>query len=239
MSTLSKYLILGILIATIAGCSDSPTNNDQATVTMQGEIESAAVTSTAQKGSVLAHGGNYADSLKITRVRILISELKLHRDKEDSIQGDRMVKTGPIMLQLDPSGAKAFASAPLPAGTYDKLKFEFHRFSSSEISLYLNDTVFADFVTNERSTVVIEGIVYVDGVATPFEFKSGVTANLEFKFDPSVTLNTGANTNLVVVVNAGKIFRESQSTKIHDPRDPRNQSELDGAIHAAFHCLKR
>lgn len=239
MSTFSRYLIIGALIATMVGCSDSPTGNDQATVTMQGEIESAAVTSTVQKGSVLAHGGSYADSLKITRVRILISELKMHRDKEDSVQGDRTVKTGPIMLQLDPSGAKAFASAPLPAGTYDKLKFEFHRFSSSEISQYLNDTVFADFVTNERSTVVIEGIVYVDGVATPFEFKSDATANLEFKFDPSVTLNTGANTTFVVVVNAGKIFREKQSTKIHDPRDPRNQSELDNAIRDAIHCLKR
>jgi hypothetical protein len=184
----------------------------------------------------MAGGGVTADSLRISRVRVLISELKLHRDKEDTLAGDKLVKIGPMMITIDTAGTHVFATSTVPPGSYDKLKFEFHRFSSNEVGQYLNDTNFAAFVTNERSTFVIDGTVYNNGVATPFEYKSNVTANLEFKFDNVLDLAAGSNTVIAVVVDPVLIFKDGQ---VLDPRDPGNANKIDNAIKSAIRALKR
>jgi hypothetical protein len=223
-----------------AGCSDSPTSSsDQATVSMRGELAGSAVGMTVRKDDAsrnMASSGVTADSLRISRVRVLISELKLHRDKEDTLAGDKNVKIGPMMITIDSAGARVFATGTVPPGSYDKLKFEFHRFSSSETGQYLNDTNFAAFVTNERSTFVIDGTVYNNGVAAPFEYKSDVTANLEFKFDNVLDMVAGSNTVIAVVVDPVMIFKDG---RVLDPRDPANESKIDNAIKSAIKALKR
>jgi hypothetical protein len=223
-----------------AGCSDSPTSNsDQATVSMRGELAQSSVGMTVRKdggSATIASTGVTADSLRISRVRVLISELKLHPSKDDSASGDKTVKTGPMMITIDSAGTHVFASTAVPAGTYDKLKFEFHRFSSSEVGQYLNDTNFADFVTNERSTFVIEGTVYNNGEAWPFEYKSDVTANLELKFPENLNLTAGTTTVIAVVVDPIMIFKDG---KVLDPRDPANESKIDNAIKSAIKALKK
>ena len=236
---LAALIVVGMASIAMVGCSDSPSgNSDQATVTMRAEMTQSAVGRTFLKDEAATIlSGVRADSLMVTRVRILVSELKLHRDKEDTVAGDKTVKVGPIMIQVDSTGTKTFTTATVPPGTYDKLKFEFHRLSSSEVGQYLNDTVFADFVTNERSTVVIEGRVYNGGTATPFEYKSDMTANLSLKLEPAVTLNAGSNTTLVVVVDPVAIFRSGSD--VLDPRDPGNENTIDNVIKDAIKALKK
>ncbi len=232
--------ILGFAAITavvMAACSDSPTNSDQAAVTMQAEIASPVVTSTATKQTAIAGGGATVDSLRVTRVRILVSELKLHRDKEDDINGDHNVKVGPMMLQADASGARVFATGAIPPGSYDKIKFEFHRFSTNEVAQYLADSVFADFVTDQRSTVVIDGIAYVDGRAWPFTYKSDVTANLTLKFESVVALSTSGANTIVIVVDPALIFKSSG--RCMDPRDSGNHGSIDNYLRNAIKVIKR
>jgi hypothetical protein len=150
MMKTGKYrlkLALAVAMAStvlLGACTDDTITNDQVNVTMKAELEGGAALN-----KMVALSGTEADSLKISRVRILISELKLHRDKEDTLAGDKTVKTGPMLITIDSTGSRTFSTGTIPAGSYDKLKFEFHRFNNNEVAQYLSDTTFADFVTND------------------------------------------------------------------------------------------
>lgn len=226
-------LALGAAALLWAGCSDNPAGDDQATVQMQSGLTSSMVTPGAGK---LA-GGSEADSLRITRVRILISRMKLHRDKEDTVSGDRDVKVGPFLLTIDASGAKVFTTAAVPAGTYDKVKFAFHRFSSSEIGTYLNDSAFGAFVTGERYSFLVDGQVYVNGAPVDFTYRSDATANLTLPLDVPAQLDAGGGATLLLQLDPRIAFKDG--TLVLDPRDPRNQSKIDNNIVRAIKALKK
>lgn len=233
---------LALILASFAGCSNDPTSNsNDAAVAVESEMSEASVTPTAavMKGAEILGGGALADSLKISRIRILVSALKLHRDKEDEILGAKSIKAGPFVLQVDANGTTVLANAFVTPGAYDKVKVEFHRLSESEVPSYLNDPIFADFVTNERSTVIIDGNVYVDGIAHPFTYKSDMTANLEYKFDAPPDLVAGVTTRIVLRFSPIIMFRGVSLVAVLDPRDPANRNVIDDAIKRAIKCWKR
>jgi hypothetical protein len=229
-----KLALAACMVSTVllGACTDETITNDQVNVTMKAELEGGAALN-----KMVALSGAEADSLKISRVRILISELKLHRDKEDTIAGDKSVKTGPMLITIDSTGTRTFSTGTIPAGSYDKLKFEFHRFSQSEVAGYLSDTTFADFVTNDRYTFIFDGTVYTNGQAFPFSYHSDATANLQLKFDPALALTGGSSVVIVVQVNPSVMLKDSG--KILDPRDGSNESKIDNAIKSAIKALKR
>lgn len=240
LNALSSFLVPMMALTLVAGCSDStaPDGDNQTDVTVQTEMTTNRVAGAANKpGAVAIAGGVEADSLVVTRARILISELKLHRDKEDSIGGDKTVKTGPILLTIDPAGARTATTGLVPVGTYDKLKFEFHRFSGSEVATYLNDTTFAPFVTDDRYTFILDGTVYSGGQAHPFTYRSQATANLSLKFDPAVQFADAGTTVIVLRVDPLAIFKDGG--KVLDPRDGGNRSKIDNAIKDAVKVLKK
>ena len=238
---LAMALLMGAAVLSIPGCSDDPSGTGtDATVAMKGELEAASVSATRQKDDAtvtLSAPGAEVDSLKVSRVRILVSEIKLHRSNEDTVAGDKTVKTAPVLITIDSAGSRTFTTATIPAGSYDKVKFEFHRFASSETAQYLNDTNYRDFVTNDRWTFIVDGMVYNDGVAAPFTYRSDVTANLSLKFEPSIALAEGSSTSIVLVVDPVAVFMSG--SKVLDPRDGQNESEIDKGIKEAIKALKR
>lgn len=223
-----------IAMASLTACSDDPASNDQATVTMQSQL--AASSTSLLKPAVTSAVG--VDSIQITRIRMFIRRLKLHRDGTDSVTGDKDVKTEPFVISFE-NQAKTFASLAIPAGAYDKVKFEFHRPEASQIDAYLDSTLFRDFVTGGRYSVIYEGSVYTDGVATaiPFTFNSDMTANLSLKFEPSITFAEGSNTTIVMSVDPEDVF--TKGTELLDPRDPRNQNDIDNNIKAQIKLAKK
>jgi hypothetical protein len=226
------------LVALTPGCSDSTGPGDGTSVTVQGEMTTSHVATIASKGDpAQIAGGAQADSLVVTRVSILISELKLHRDKEDSVGGDKTVKSGPMLLTIDSAGARTVATGMIPAGAYDKLKFEFHRLSGSEVTTYLNDALFAPFVTDDRYTFIIEGRVYNGGSVFPFTYRSKATANLSLKFDPTVQFPDAGSAVVVIRVDPVAIFKSGG--KVLDPRDGGNSGHIDDAIRDAVKALKK
>src|SRR6185312_10311509 len=106
-------------------------------------------TSMFRKNADSPASGIVADSIEITRVRYLLSAVKLHEEGNDTTH-DGEIKTGPFVLEFTPGFSRVFANITLPAGSYEEIKFEVHRFSSSIDQTYLNDPTFTDFVTNER-----------------------------------------------------------------------------------------
>lgn len=230
------FIILATCLA-VFGCSDDTTSpSGDASVSFSTTMSSSTVqtVSVAKKENIAA---STVDSLKINNIRILISELKLHRDKEKDTVGNHKVKSGPLLLTLDATKKLELTSGSVPAGTYDKVKFEFHRFSSSEIAQYLNDAVFKDFVTDKRSTFIIEGMVYAGGVQTPFTYKSDATVNLSLNFDTPITLNSGTAYSVEISADPSVIFVKGK--EILDPRDEKNNNDIDNAIKSAIKAMKK
>lgn len=223
---------IGLL--SIAACSDNPSANDEPTVSMQSQLASS---STALAKAAVGTSAAGVDSVTITRIRMFVRRLKLHRDGTDTT-GDKDVKTEPFIVTFEQQ-AKTFASLSIPAGTYDKVKFEFHRPESNQIVSYLAIPEFADFVTDNRWSVIYNGSVYMDGTGTaiPFTFRSDMTANLSLKLDPALTFANGTNNTIMMMVDPADVF--TKGGEILDPRNPTNQNDIDNNIKAAIKLNKK
>lgn len=235
----SIALLLTGLLFTFASCSTSSEPGDgNATIQMTSEMEGGTVTSStiSGKGGIVQAGAE-ADSVRITRVRILLSNLKMHHSESDSMNSGT-VKTGPFLVQFDSAGTRVFANASVPAGSYDRIKFEIHKLSSNEVANYLNDTLFADFVTNDRYTVIIEGMVWTNGVGVPFVYRSKITENIQVRFSPAITLEGGTTSVIALKFAPRDVFKKGSNRPL-DPRDQSNHNEFDKAIKDALKANKK
>lgn len=220
---------IALLAAVLVGCSSDDPVTSTSNVTVTCRIDNAITSSVGGKGPAVA--GDVVDSLMVTRVRVLVKRLILHPSASNDSTDDRSVKNGPFLLVADSNGSRVVAQAQLTPGSYDKLKFEMHRFSSSEIPSYQNDTIYRDFVTGSRYSVIIDGIVVRNGTRSAFQYESDITSNVEFSLPSFVVPQSGSTTLALVFAGAGAFLDKGQ---LLDPRDPKNESEIDNKIKAAF-----
>jgi hypothetical protein len=204
---------------------------------MTAETEGAKASSAFWKKSGTPASGIVADSIEITRVRFLLSAVKLHVEGNDTTK-DGEIKAGPFVLEFTPGFSRVFSTITIPSGSYEKIKFEIHKFPSSIDQTYLNDPTFTDFVTNERSTVIIEGRVWSASSSIPvnFVYKSHITANLEAVFPGLITLGAGSNVTLAMIFSPKLAFK---SANVLDPRDPDNANDIDGFLKSSIKALKK
>src|SRR3972149_3663480 len=133
-------LILAAFISAAGfyGCSDS-------TVTPQADNLSFSVTSSAD--SI----GDSQNILILDTVKILLKEIKLN--VANANQDSTNFKVGPFVLFLDLSSSVNFiSSALIPAGSYDKIKFEVHKLN--DIDNNIKDNInqnFKAFKDNDKN----------------------------------------------------------------------------------------
>ena len=204
---------------------------------MTAETDGTKANSIFRKNPDSPASGIVADSIEITRVRFLLSAVKLHVEGNDTTH-DGDIKTGPFVLEFTPGFSRVFANITLPAGTYEKIKFEIHKFPASVEQIYLNDPVFTDFVTSDRSTVIIEGRVWSAKSSTPvnFVYKSAITANVEAVFPGIITLSGGSNATIAMLFSPMLAFKASS---VLDPRDPGNGQSIDNFLKSSIKALKK
>jgi len=155
----------------------------------------------------------------------------LHPSNSSDSANDRSVKAGPFVFLADSTGTRLVASVYITPGSYDKLKYEIHRFSSSEISAYQNDPQFADFVSTDRYSVIIDGNVVRDGTRQGFQYRSDITANVEIPLG-TFTVPGAGSTTATIEFSSARAF--SEKGQLVDPRDPKNESVIDNNLKAAF-----
>ncbi|HYF04330.1 MAG TPA: hypothetical protein VEC36_13185 [Patescibacteria group bacterium] len=239
---MKKYFAITALAASLSlgACSESTTdvNSSQPQLRLTSEMSTAHVSGTTLKsgGDIGFSEGATVDSLRITAVRTLISRIKLHRDKEDST-GDRDFKSQPVILTARADTSYVVTTQAIPAGTYDKVKFEFHKLSSSEANNVANDTNFRYFTQPDRATFVIEGILYKNGTPENFTYRSDATANLNLNIQPALTISEGTTATVALRYDPLMIFKTGQ--QILDPRDSKNESHIDNMIKNAIKALKK
>jgi phospholipase/lecithinase/hemolysin len=128
-------------------------------------------------------------------------------------------------------------NASVPPGVYEKIKFELHRFSTSEANQYANDATLKDFATADRYSILIEGITYKDGNPTLFNFKAQTTANLSLKFEPSLNLNVNTNNTIAIQLDPDFFFKKWES--ILDPADTKNLNDIENTIINTIKAIKK
>jgi hypothetical protein len=237
MKILIKLACAIISVMVIAGCSESTTPVSAPTVNIVGELSTPLVNGIPIIKNEDQIQVNEVDSIKITRIRILMSEMKLFHDTEDTNEG-RIMKTGPFVYDMDGSGELLqLCSATVPPGVYDKIKFEFHRFNSNEENQYKMDPICMDFATTDRYSMLIVGISYKNNIPTSFIFKSQATANLTLKFEPYLDLSENSNTTISIQLNPNLFFKKGSS--IIDPNNPKNANDIENAIKSTINALKK
>src|SRR5205823_7559103 len=130
----TRTAIFAVVIVAVGsflfGCSSSESGTtsspDQATVVTGTSMEQGSVTSTMSKSSAIAENRTTADSVVITRARIVIRTLKMHliSDADDTTEhqehdGDKdVIKAGPFVAEFNSSGGKIISTVTIPPGTY-------------------------------------------------------------------------------------------------------------------------
>lgn len=190
-----------------------------------GKVTSSA-TITSQGGTV--------DSLRITTLKLMVSEIKVFR----SGGGEDKVKTGPALLVIDQTGARAVITGTVPNGTYNKVNFKFHRLNDTEVQPFAGNADFADFITGDRHTIIVEGIAYDGGQAYPFKYGSKVEEDLKFDMAEFTVTDNGV-TVIVIQLDPVAVFKDKDTREVLDPRDSENANRIDNEIKAALNSLRK
>ncbi|HYM19909.1 MAG TPA: hypothetical protein VEW28_02780 [Candidatus Kapabacteria bacterium] len=270
---IGSVLSLGVCIIYFTGCAQnsvSPNSSGgNAMVVAKTAMPAAAVTQDNTFGgksfAIASAVHSTADSVLVTRARIVLKDLKLHRvgtadsadvddtahnrdhdmdrDKDkgdhesDADEGEGDIKVGPFVAEFDSSGEKVISEVTIPPGTYDRIKFEIHKLNENEDTALLNDPLFGDFVNGGHYTVIIDGYSFVGGKKYPFSYKSSLSANVEVAIDSGATFDSSKSYNLTLVFDP-KIAFGRPGAKPFDPRDPDNHSAIDELIRRAIRALR-
>ena len=229
---MKRLVIITLVVVGLitVGCSDDVVIPEPNFVIESGLTSPVLVE--ARKPSDKINNGETAVGLSVRRVRVLVSRIILHSEADSAGKEDRTVKTGPFIYEADSLGSRVVSSVNVTPGTYDRLKFEIHRFSSSETAAFENDAAFKDFVTGDRYSVIIEGYVIRKSGAAPFVYRSDVTENVKLEYSPALVIGEGAVTSSTLKFDVATAFKDGAS--ILDPDDPKNESFIDNAIKRAF-----
>jgi hypothetical protein len=159
-----------------------------------------------------------ANSLVLDTVKILLKDIKLNvANSNDSTN----FKTGPyvIFLKLD-TNITTLGSGYIPAGSYDKIKFEVHKLESNET---VPDPEFRDSLGNNYS-VVAKG--FFNG--NWFVYKSTKSAKQILNFPVVISLSAATVTNVTLLVRPLIWFIKNNDYM--DPTNPANSNDIDNNI---------
>lgn len=273
----------------VSGCSDSSSPQDaKNNMTFATQLSGSTITSNGAAGKFEPESnGARVDSLRVTYVGMIVSNLKMHmiggvddddtssaknddeiashdhgngkskdgkKDKDNDGDDDHddddviiihlddknegTVITGPYLLEFDSAGTHLVTRASIPAGVYDRIKFEIHKIRGDANDPFLNDSALVQFISND-ATIILRGYVWDNGVQYPFTYYSRVTANMQVIFDPALVIEDAIPANVSLLFEPGMVFSSPFSFgRPIDPRDPDNRGHIEAAIKLAFKMAK-
>ncbi|MBN1633327.1 MAG: hypothetical protein JW917_04090 [Ignavibacteria bacterium] len=201
-------LILAILFSAAGfyGCNESSTNPTQS--------DNLIFSSMSSTDSI----GDSQNILILDTVKILIQDIKLNvaNNNQDSVN----FKVGPYVLFLNlTAGVTTISSAIIPAGEYQKIKFEIHKLNDNEP---VPDPEFAD--NNGRYSVIVKGWY----LGNYFIYKSTKSAHQILNFPSSMPITTEYVSNITLHVKP-YIWFISNGVYL-DPGVAANSNDIDNNI---------
>jgi hypothetical protein len=202
-------LILAVLISAAGfyGCGNTSTTAPQA--------NNLSLSAMSLPDSV----GDSQNFFVVDTVKILIKDIKvdLNNTSEDSSD----FKIGPFVLFLNLSSSiNTISSAIIPAGTYEKIKFEVHKLEDAEA---VPDPEFAD-ANGSRYSVIVKGWYF----GNYFVYRSTKSAHQILHFPNTIPLTSAVLWNVTMVVKPYIWFIKNGAYL--DPRDSTNRNDIDNNI---------
>ena len=228
--------LFAIIVLSYNGCTDSTTTGPEpaalGTISMTSFYDASVQTQPEKFVSV-----NAVDSIKITRARLVLRDIKFKTEVEEIAN----FKTEPIVLELSLFGfLQDVAVENVPYGPYRKIEFDIHRVDPSDtLNLPLPEREkFRDFAQAERYSIIINGIVYKSGNAVNFVYKSRINEKQKMTFDKELLITPENKTaNVTLKLNSFGWFRTTNGTLL-DPTDNGNSAEIDNNLKASIKVFK-
>ena len=225
--TLLTTLAMLTLGLALPSCSSTDPDGS-GTVKMNSTLDNSEVSRVADKTGDRVEGN--VMQVDIERVRILISRLKFKSVEEDT-SGGRDIKTGPAIVTFENDEVNVIFQEPVPNCTYDRVKLEKHKFSSSEAEQYKDDPTFGEFADPERLTIIIEGI-YNDGTEQPFIIQDDATENLWIDFEEDLIVDDDTDVTIELTFDAEQVFK--QNGNVLNPFDDKDRRDIFKNLKKAF-----
>lgn len=224
--------LVAVILATLAiGCSDStsPATDGQFSLSTQYTVQAVLAKATSPSA---------VDSLRITRARLVLRDIKFKTLGEDSLN----FRSQPIVVELALAGAvQQIGMTTVPFGTYNRIEFDVHRVEAPEIAALpsTEQAAFADFLAGERYSIIVEGTVYRTGLApAAFTYRSKVDAKQKIDLSPEVVVNEGTTqVNATLVVSSAGWFTTTGGALV-DPTDPNNEGVIDENMKSSIRVFK-
>jgi hypothetical protein len=208
-----------ITLTIVSGCNDNQVTNPETvtpTTNDNGEL------------SLMSASGDHPDSfLILDSVKIMLKDIKL--DPADSHGHECDFRTGPFVVKLNlNSSVNVFTTAMIPAGSYDRIKFEIHKLNPNVVP---PDPDFG--MGSERFTIVAWGSY--NGV--PFAFQSKKSVNQSIHFDPPAVMSElpEIKANITLTVDPYAWFYDNGH--FLNPGVENNDDKIDNNIRSSFRAF--
>lgn len=203
-----------ILLVFAAGCSD----DSSITNTTGSGSDNLSVSVKSDETAL----DNPAD-LVITEAKALITEVELETEPSGISQH---IRISPFVVNYNMTGTLiTMASANLPSGSYNKIKFKIHKPEDNET---IPDPEFRTGSSgNERYSFIIKGTYN----GTSFVYRSRKSADLVINLSSLINLQTGSR-NITLVVNPSLWFKSGNT--VLDPNNSQNDNTIDDNLKNSF-----
>jgi hypothetical protein len=208
---------LAVLALIASACSDAGAPSSPARLGFNVATHAAPRVGAGISASISGTPETFTDgtnTLVLSQVELVLRKIELHRTGasecgETASQDCEELELGPVLADLPlgtPGAARTF-SVQIAPGSYDKLELKIRVPSGS------SDAAFRQANPGfENASVRVTGTYN----GTSFVYTSDLEAEMEFGLSPAVTANESAATDLTLLVDLDKWFREQSGTLI-DP----------------------
>jgi len=224
--------ISSVLLLALAACSSSNNSN----VALGARAGSAASTAAAPLGQQ-AQALNTCDGFVITRLRMVLSEVKLEAEQTASdagtSSGEIEFKSAPSLLDLpqtalDSGTTTQVTVADVPAGTYHEITFKIHKISASEAG----SDAGLQAMAAQNASVIVD---YTKNGAVPASGPFVSSVDAQQKLEGTFPLTDGDH-SLTLNIDASTWF--TKGTTCLDPAVANNRSDIENNIQKSLKAYK-
>jgi hypothetical protein len=231
-----RHIVIVLVAALLTSCAGT-TEPESTQVVFEAEMPTTTVVTFAAKKGADRIDGGFIDSVRIDKLRMMFTRIKLKRSSEDTVKGARDVKVGPTIVTFERGKPTVAVGATIPVGTYDRMKLEMRPLTPSEATQYANDNTFKPFIDPERVSVIVDGRKFASNSYADFTVSAEQTEDVWIVFDEPITVKSETTEFISLLADATPFFLVDGA--VLEPGDGRVKLRIKQAIRSMFRARKK